>query len=119
LLQPAVLHKKTTIRSANGADIEGHVMVRRTDIAGGRLGQASLGQASLGQAGFGQAGFGQASLDTDRMCRRALKWATPRNQSCAGTSARFTFVRFSLRRHEVLLSATAAPAVYPFDLLTP
>jgi hypothetical protein len=89
-------------------------MVRRTDIAGGRLGQASLGQASLGQASLGQ-----ASLDTDRMCRRALKWATPRNQSCAGTSARFTFVRFSLRRHEVLLSATAALAVYPFDLLTP
>jgi acetyl-CoA carboxylase beta subunit len=44
--------------------IEGHVMVHRTDIAGGSLGQAS----------------------PDRMCR-ALKWAPPRKQSFATISA--------------------------------
>jgi hypothetical protein len=52
------LHKKTTIRSANGARIEEHVMVHRTDIGGGSMRQASPGN--------------------DRMCRRALNDALPR-----------------------------------------
>lgn len=83
-------------------------MVHRTDIAGGRLGQASFGQASFGQPSFG----------TDRMCRRALKWAPPRNQSCARTSARFTSVRFSQSGGMkcCCLFTTAAPAVHPFHL---
>jgi hypothetical protein len=65
--------------------IEGHVMVHRTDIAGGSLGQASPGN--------------------DRMCRRALKWSPARKQTFAKIVARFSSARFSVRRHDVLLFA--------------
>src|SRR6266404_4131083 len=84
------LHKKTTIRSANGVRIEGHVMVHRTDTAGGSMGQASPGN--------------------DRMCRRPLKWRPPRKQSFARSSA-----RFSLRRQAVLPSPHNGSPAGPCD----
>jgi hypothetical protein len=71
--------QKNTIRSANGAGIEEHVMVHRTDIAGGST--------------------GQASPDNDRMCGPALSRALLETQSFARTSG-----RFSLTRREVLPS---------------
>jgi hypothetical protein len=74
-----VLHKKTTIRSANGVRIEGSVMVHRTDIAGANMGQASLGQASPDQASPGQASPGQASSGDDGMRCRALNGAVLEN----------------------------------------
>ena len=75
-------------------------MVHRTDIAGGSLGQAS----------------------PDRMCRRALKWAPPRKQTFAKISARFTSARFSVRRHDVLLSphdGSAGDPCHPFRTTDP
>jgi hypothetical protein len=69
-----VLHKKTTIRSANGVRIEGSVMVHRTDIAGASMGQASLGQASLGQASPGQASPGQASPGQASSGDDGMRW---------------------------------------------
>ena len=68
--------KKTTIRSTNGVRIEGRVMVHRTDIAGGSVGQTSPAN--------------------DCMRRRALKWRPPRKQSFVRSSARFSLGRLTV-----------------------
>ena len=68
--------KKQQSGSPNGVRIGGHVMVHRTDIAGGSIGQTRSGNG---------------------MCRRAPNGAPPRKQSFARTSACLL-----LRRQELL-----------------
>jgi hypothetical protein len=79
-------------------------MVHRTDIAGGRLGQASSGQASFGN---------------DRMCRRALKWPLLETNPAPGPLPVAPLSVSQSGGMKCYLLTTAAPAVHPFHLHLP